>query len=169
VYSSVPCVNRSDTPEIGWIHLKVGTQCVLFLVGRLAINIGWIDKKWFPKSWSISSCLISFPRLPCLKTGFFESIKLSSKSIYKKCFCCYARFKNFYHKNPTKKWAIYLFKNLIVDLLDNLAQMAENRLTIVKFWWNLNHLTIKTFDKCHIFRRKDNCLIFGKMVGHFFW
>jgi len=30
VYSGV---NRGDTPESGWIHLKVGTQCVLFPVG----------------------------------------------------------------------------------------------------------------------------------------
>jgi len=29
----VPRVNRGDTPERGWIHLKVGIECVLFLVG----------------------------------------------------------------------------------------------------------------------------------------
>jgi len=28
------CVNRYDTPESGWIPLKVGIQCVLFLVGE---------------------------------------------------------------------------------------------------------------------------------------
>jgi len=33
VYSSVPHVNRGDTLESGWIHLKVGIQYVLFLVG----------------------------------------------------------------------------------------------------------------------------------------
>jgi len=33
VYSSVPGVNRGDTPESGWIHLNAGIQCVLFLVG----------------------------------------------------------------------------------------------------------------------------------------
>jgi len=32
VYSGVLCVNRGDTPDSGWIHLKVGIQCVLFLV-----------------------------------------------------------------------------------------------------------------------------------------
>jgi len=31
VYSGLPCVNRGNTPESGWIHLKVGMQCVLFL------------------------------------------------------------------------------------------------------------------------------------------
>jgi len=29
----VPHVNRGDTPESGWIHLKVGIQWVLFSVG----------------------------------------------------------------------------------------------------------------------------------------
>jgi len=32
VYSNVPRVNRDNTPESEWIHLKVGLQCVLFLV-----------------------------------------------------------------------------------------------------------------------------------------
>jgi len=34
VYSSVPRVNRGDTPESGWIHLKVDIQVVLLLVGK---------------------------------------------------------------------------------------------------------------------------------------
>jgi len=34
VYSVVPLVNTGDTPESGWIHLKVGIHCVLFLIGR---------------------------------------------------------------------------------------------------------------------------------------
>jgi len=33
VYSSVPHVNRGDTPESGRIHMKVGIQCILFSVG----------------------------------------------------------------------------------------------------------------------------------------
>jgi len=35
VYSGVARVNRGNTPESGWIHLKVGIQCVLFLEGAL--------------------------------------------------------------------------------------------------------------------------------------
>jgi len=31
-YSSVQRVNRGDTLESGWLHLKVGIQCVLFSV-----------------------------------------------------------------------------------------------------------------------------------------
>jgi len=33
MYSGVPHVNRGDTPESGWIHLKVSIQCVIFSVG----------------------------------------------------------------------------------------------------------------------------------------
>jgi len=36
VHSGVPCVNRGDTPESGWIHLKVDIQCVIF--GRGGIS-----------------------------------------------------------------------------------------------------------------------------------
>jgi len=32
IHSGVPGVNRGDTPESGWIHLKVGIQCILFSV-----------------------------------------------------------------------------------------------------------------------------------------
>jgi len=32
VYSGVPCVNMGDSPESGWIHLKVG-KCTLSLEG----------------------------------------------------------------------------------------------------------------------------------------
>jgi len=32
VYSGVPLEDRGDTPESWWIYLKVGIQCVLFLV-----------------------------------------------------------------------------------------------------------------------------------------
>jgi len=31
----MPCVNRDNTPESGWIHLNVSIQCVLFLVGMV--------------------------------------------------------------------------------------------------------------------------------------
>jgi len=34
MYFGVPRVNRGDTPESGWRHLKVGIQYVLFLVGQ---------------------------------------------------------------------------------------------------------------------------------------
>jgi len=33
INTGVQHVNRGDTPESGWIDLKVGIQCVLFLVG----------------------------------------------------------------------------------------------------------------------------------------
>jgi len=35
VYSSVPHVNRGDTPVRGWVHLKVAIQSVLFLVWQV--------------------------------------------------------------------------------------------------------------------------------------
>jgi len=34
VYFGVPGVNRGDTPESGQMYLKVGIQCVLFLVEK---------------------------------------------------------------------------------------------------------------------------------------
>jgi len=37
LYSGVPRLNRGDTPESGWMHQKVGIQCVLFLVRSLAL------------------------------------------------------------------------------------------------------------------------------------
>jgi len=38
VYSGAPGVNRGDTPESGWIHLKVGTQlCLIF--GRVNLHL----------------------------------------------------------------------------------------------------------------------------------
>jgi len=38
VYSSVPLVNRGNTLESRWIHLKVGIQFVLFSVGKVHAN-----------------------------------------------------------------------------------------------------------------------------------
>jgi len=35
LYFGVPHVFRVDTLESGWIHLKVGIQCVLFSVGKV--------------------------------------------------------------------------------------------------------------------------------------
>jgi len=43
---------------------------------------------------------------------------------------------------------------------------VDDRLTIVEFWLKC---TIHVFDNCHFFCRYDNCLIFGKTEGHFFW
>jgi len=46
VYSGEPCVNRGetgrtgvDTPDSGWIQLKVCIQCVLFSVGFNLISL----------------------------------------------------------------------------------------------------------------------------------
>jgi len=33
-FAPLACVNWGNTPESGWIHLKVGTQSVLVLVGK---------------------------------------------------------------------------------------------------------------------------------------
>jgi len=57
----------------------------------------------------------------------------------------------FLHGKYRLNCAIFLLKNPFGYFQDNLAQMAENGLTIVKFLRHFNHLTVNTFNNRHFF------------------
>jgi len=58
------CVNGGDTTESEWIHLKVGIQCVLFLVGVENIITFYmpifIMQKCAPKQWICAGLILHF-------------------------------------------------------------------------------------------------------------
>jgi len=80
VYSGVLLVNRGDTSESGWINLKVGIQCVLFLEGWAWK--GYHAAKYFKTTAEVLDLRLVYDRLlPGWKKSLLRTNWLSLKYV----------------------------------------------------------------------------------------
>jgi len=114
VYSSVPCVNMGDTPESKWLHLKVGIQCVLFLVGFLANKIA---QSHIFQYWDIK---------PNVYRGFIKTFECIFKWLFHPSFCPQHLIELALISDP-KLIKVRVFFNLLEYILQILScPYAEN-------------------------------------------